>query len=137
MMSQSARRTLRGHVHDELPERLVAGARVHVPKSIVHCTSGNMNDTFFRTDPAQLRITDEELPCLAHILEQLLHILADETLRQRFDRRTDLNEPCFSAHEVFKKQNEGTISFPRPIVKVMPWPTRSGDDVKRVTYADE
>ena len=30
-----------------------------------------------------------------------------------------------------------TMSLPRPIVNVIPTPLRSGEDVLRITYADE
>lgn len=34
-------------------------------------------------------------------------------------------------------ESEHTISLPRPIVNVIPTPLRSGEDVLRITYADE
>jgi hypothetical protein len=37
-----------------------------------------------------LRVGDKEFPSLAHVLEKLFHVLADQTLGESFDCMTDL-----------------------------------------------
>ncbi len=41
----------RAHVDDKLPERLLPSLCVQIPESVIHGGGGDVNNTFFGTDP--------------------------------------------------------------------------------------
>ena len=47
------RNTHRGHIDDQLPERLVPRAGIHIPQCIVNGAQRDVNDALLRTDPAK------------------------------------------------------------------------------------
>ena len=47
------RSTHRGHVDDQLPERLVPRASIHVPQCIVHGAQCDVDDALLRANPAK------------------------------------------------------------------------------------
>ena len=76
-------------------------------------------------------------PCFAHIGEEILNFPTNDTVCDIVDRLANL---CRSGRLCMPQQRdefERTMSLPRPIVNVIPTPLRSGEDVFRVTYADE
>ena len=77
------------------------------------------------------------VPCFAHIRKEVFSLLANEPCRDLFNRRAHLGDGNALQDERDGIETEfHTMSFPLPIVNVIPWPTRS-ELVKRVTYADE
>ena len=99
-------RTHRRHVHDELPERLLARLCKHVPYRIIDRRQREVNHALFWADPsirqtfqptprvgglpAQLRIAGHPIPCPAHVRKEFLGIVADQALREELDSVADL-----------------------------------------------
>jgi hypothetical protein len=89
-MAGESEATHRSEVDDELPKGLSTGTSVEVPDGVGNSTGGDGNDTLLGPDPAELGVRDEEVPGLAHVLEEILDLLALDSLRDEVDGRADL-----------------------------------------------
>lgn len=107
---QKHEKTYWGHVHDELPERLLSRLCEHIPYRVIDRCKSEMNDTLLRADPyirtrlalsarshadcgclpAQLGVTGHPVPGLAHVHKKLLGIAAYQALGEYLDSMADL-----------------------------------------------
>jgi len=82
-----------------------------------------------------LRIGEEVVPSLSHVPEQGLEIFANQAIGDLAYGNTNLVLTFGVSSTMTEDRDERclTMSLPLPMVNVMPWPTKFGEDVKRDT----
>lgn len=146
----------------QIPEGVVHGARRKMNDTLLGTNPtapgmGLREDRSRRMDgPSKLWVCDEVIPCFSQIGKQRLDLFVHQTIGDRLDRLTNLWESSSSSSHRFgsfvslslslaaslqsnrapDRKRRLTMSFPRPIVNVMPCPTRS-EFVYSEMYAEE
>ena len=81
--------------------------------------SRNVNNSLLGTDPAELRVGKKVAPRSSHIAEEIRSLLANEALESKGEHSEGGRGRAKLTSATFVTAPH-TMSFPRPIVKVMP-----------------
>ena len=75
------------HVSQQSPERLALELSVEVPNRVNHRSSGQVNDSFFGPQPAQLAVRGDHLKELAHVSGERFYGFAHHQMRKGLNGR--------------------------------------------------
>ena len=98
---------LGAHVHEQLPQRLALRLGPQVPDRVDQRRGGHVDHALLGAEPAQLRVAGELAP--------------ERRAGRPRGRQTAADGPAAPAHGSPRR----TISVPRPMVNVRPWPLSS------------